>query len=317
MGGQRVGARPSTTNERLDRLLSILKCPACGRTEFALGDGDIVCPCGRAFPLRGVVPDFSGAEVDTVHGFQFQWEKRREGAFEQTTLYGKTEAEEEDQFYRYLGRDRESIRGKRVLDGGCGSGRLVTMLARQGVDVVGVDLTSTVFAIDKQAQALGLDTLTLVRGDLRALPLRDNTFDYVWSGGVIHHTGDTREALHNLTRALKPGGWLYIWVYSVDQGIFGRLRQAFPWAHRLPGPALLLLCRLLALPVWALGAVSGRYHPMEEIRFKLFDHLSPRYRTVHSETEMTNWFGAEGLDQVEIVIPQTTGGVGLRGRKRV
>jgi SAM-dependent methyltransferase len=261
------------------------------------------------------VPDFSGEEAASVEGFQFQWEKRRAGEFETETLYGKTIEDEEAQFFQYLGLRQADVHGKLVLDAGCGSGRLVTVLASQGIDVVGIDLTSTVFAIDQKARERGLDNLTLVRGNLRAIPIRSSTFDCIWSGGVIHHTGDTREALQNLVKVLKPGGTLYVWVYSIEQGIFGYIRQLLPFVHGLPKPLLLGLCRILAVPVYGLGHLTGRAHPMPEVRFKLFDHLGPRYRTVHSETEMIDWFRAEGLEQIEIVIPQHTGGVGIRGRR--
>jgi ubiquinone/menaquinone biosynthesis C-methylase UbiE len=282
-----------------------------------LEEGQLVCTCGRSYPLRGAVPDFSGAAIESVEGFQFQWEKRRAGAFESGTLYGKTADDEADQFYRYLGIRRGDTDGKLVLDAGCGSGRLVLLMAEQGVDIAGVDLTSTVFAIDQEARSRGLDNVTLIRGNLRELPVRSAAFDYIWSGGVIHHTGDTREALRNLIRVLKPGGTIYVWVYSVEQGIFGRIRQMLPFVHRLPKPLLLGLCRTLAIPVYLLGLGTGRHHPMAEVRFKLFDHLAPRYRSVHSEAEMIEWFKAEGLEQIEIVIPQRTAGIGIRGRKRI
>jgi ubiquinone/menaquinone biosynthesis C-methylase UbiE len=308
------GSNPGA-EARLIRLMSVVACPGCGNPSLEFTSSSLTCTCGRSFPMIGYVPDFSGTDVEAVTGFQYQWEKRRDGAFESATLYGKTANEEEDQFYRFLGIDAAATRGKVALDAGCGSGRLVLMLARN-MEVVGIDLTSSVMAIDQEARSSGLESITLIRGDLLALPLQKSRFDYVWSGGVIHHTGDTRAALRNLAHVLKPGGVIYVWVYSVDQGIFGRIRQAIPFAHRLPHRLLLGLCWLLAIPVWLLGVVGRRYHSLAEIRFKLFDHLSPKYRTVHSETQMKEWFQAEGLEQIEIVVPQRTGGVGIRGRKR-
>lgn len=298
------------------KVMSVVACPHCRREELQVQDGQLICACGRRYPLRGAVPDFSGGEIAAVEGFQFQWEERRAGGFESVTLYGKTAEDEEAQFYRYLGLAPGDTRGKRVLDAGCGSGRLVMLLAQHQVDVVGIDLTENVFVIEREIHSRQWDTASLVRGNLRAIPLRSGTFDYVWSGGVIHHTGNTREALHNLVRVLKPGGTLYVWVYSVDQGIFGRIRQVLPFVHHLPKPLLLALCRMLAVPVFVLGQVTGRPRGLAEVRFKLFDHLAPQYRTVHSEAEMRGWFEAEGLENVEIVIPQRTGGVGIRGRKR-
>ncbi len=299
---------------RIDRLLRILACPACRCGELRVRAERLACAgCGREVALRGGVPDFTDGG-GPGGSFEFQWEERREGRFESDTLYGKTAEYEERQFFACLGLDPAGGR-RLVLDAGCGSGRLVALLARRDLDVVGVDITSSVVEIDRAMRAERRDNVVLVQGDLLRIPLKDDQFDAVWSGGVIHHTGDAHAAFRGLVRVLKPGGTLFVWVYSVDQGIFGRVRQLLPWAHRLPHRPLLALCRLLAVPVWLLGVAAHRPHPMREVVFKLFDHLGPRYRSVHGEAELAGWFRAEGLEGIEVLIPQRTGGVGIRGVK--
>jgi SAM-dependent methyltransferase len=296
-------------------LLHVVACPYCGNPDLIQGQTQLDCRCGRSFPLHDGVPDFTDDRQSTVQGFEYQWAKRREGAFESTTLYGKSKEEELRQFFQFLNLADEDIRDKVILDAGCGSGRLTMLLGERGLNVIGMDLTTTVFAIAAQESATAMKNITLIRGNLLSLPLKKNVVDVIWSGGVLHHTGDTRASFHHLVGALRLGGKIYIWLYSVNQGIFGRIRQLLPFAHRLPSPILLCLCWLLAVPVWALGVISRKYHAMAEIRFKLFDHLAPRFRTVHSEKEVVSWFVEEGLVDVEVVIPQTTGGVGVRGTK--
>jgi SAM-dependent methyltransferase len=299
---------------KLEDVLGILACPNCGRSELRFDDGSLACTCGQKYPVRGVVPDFT-SEASSVAGFEYQWEKRREGVFESGTLYGKTIDEEEEQFFQFLGIDEQACVGKTVLDAGCGSGRLTFRLGLKGIRVIGIDLTTTVLALQSETARHDINNVTLIRGDLLSIPLKPGSMSYIWSGGVLHHTGDTRRAFAQLVKVLEPGGRIYIWLYSVNQGVFGRIRQILPFAHRFPAPVLLSLCWLLSLPVWTLGRFSGRYHPMSEIRFKLFDHLGPRYRTVHSEVEVAQWFEEEGLKNVEIVVRQNTGGVGVRGIK--
>lgn len=105
-------AAPTKLTTRLAKVLSVVACPNCGRDHLPLETQHLVCSCGSSYPLRGEVPDFSGDEVASVEGVQFQWAKRRAGTFEAETLYGKTVAEEEGQFYPMSSIGRPCVRGR-------------------------------------------------------------------------------------------------------------------------------------------------------------------------------------------------------------
>jgi SAM-dependent methyltransferase len=94
----------------------------------------------------------------------------------------------------------------RILDAGCGSGRMLQELASYG-QVSGIELDE-----DAAALAAQRDWGEVQVGRLEELPWEDGTFDLITSLDVVEHTPDDREALAELRRVSKPGGWLLVTV---------------------------------------------------------------------------------------------------------
>jgi len=59
----------------------------------------------------------------------------------------------------------------------------------------------------------------------------------------------------------------------------------------------------------------NKYHSFSEIRFKLFDHLSPKYCSVHTGNEVIHWIEENSLINIEVIINQGPGRVGILGKK--
>ncbi|MEU8260926.1 methyltransferase domain-containing protein [Micromonospora sp. NPDC048999] len=91
-----------------------------------------------------------------------------------------------------------------LVDLGCGAGLLAPHLAGKGYRHVGVDLTRS--ALD-QAAAHGV---TVINGDVTALPLADGCADVVSAGEVLEHVPDWRRAVAEACRLLRPGGLLVL-----------------------------------------------------------------------------------------------------------
>jgi ubiquinone/menaquinone biosynthesis C-methylase UbiE len=104
---------------------------------------------------------------------------------------------------------------KNLLEIGCGIGIDTIKLASLGFrEVVGIDLSGT--AVDIARTHAGLKKMTNVRferanGEKLALP--NDTFDFVYSFGVIHHTPSIENAIGEIHRVLKPGGRAIVMVY--------------------------------------------------------------------------------------------------------
>ncbi len=99
--------------------------------------------------------------------------------------------------------------GERVLDLGCGEGRLAGALARAGAIVVCADVAAEPLRRARVAQP-GLDMVLLPNGGESAWPLEDASFDAVWAGEVIEHVADASRWLSELRRVLRPRGTLLL-----------------------------------------------------------------------------------------------------------
>jgi ubiquinone/menaquinone biosynthesis C-methylase UbiE len=95
----------------------------------------------------------------------------------------------------------------RVLDVGCGTGKVAVTLASVCQEVVGIDLTPAMLV---EAEALGRDYgLKNVRwetGDVSCLPFNDHAFTLVTSTAMLHHTDDPGLILEEMCRVCAPGG---------------------------------------------------------------------------------------------------------------
>ena len=111
---------------------------------------------------------------------------------------------------------REAFAGKRCVDAGCGGGRATILMAEAGAsEVVALDLSETNVATTRmRAQQRGCDNVVVQQASLLDVPFEDESFDVVWSNGVLHHTGDTDGTLKEITRLLKPGGWMWLYLYG-------------------------------------------------------------------------------------------------------
>lgn len=149
------------------------------------------------------------------------------------------------------GIDRRVFTGRRCLDAGCGGGRGSILMAEAGArEVVGIDLSErNVESSRARAERRGLANCTFQRASLLEIPFEDETFDIVWCNGVLHHTADPDKGLREITRVLKVGGSLWLYLYG-SGGIYW---YAVDWIRdQLRSVDLqdfVLLLRLMDVPV--------------------------------------------------------------------
>lgn len=105
--------------------------------------------------------------------------------------------------------------GGRVLDGGCGTGRITGLLADRGLRAEGLDLSPGMLAHARAARP----DLPFVAGSLDALPYADDAFDGVVLWYSIIHTDPERHRtlLHEIARVLRPGGVVVV-GFQVGEG---------------------------------------------------------------------------------------------------
>ena len=252
-------------------------------------------------------------------------------------------AEDRATFGNRTGLTSADLRGATVLDAGCGMGRYLRVAAELGAArVIGVDLSRAVEA----ARELSADfpAVAVAQADLFRTPFASGTFDQIYSLGVLDHTPDPRRAFLELSRLLKPGGRIAIWVYHRERPALERIMDAHrAVSRRLPLSALVALSRLLA-PVggWKRKLMASRsrpvarfgvalnvltigvsMHPDPEVRVcDTLDWYAPRYLSRHTVEEVRGWFHEAGLIAVEDLSRSQThfhagqgNGINLAGRK--
>jgi len=112
------------------------------------------------------------------------------------------------------------LAGQKILDIGCGNGRMMQLLTDKNIEYVGFDISGKLINIARdKCQQYSFKTVDFQVGDMRHLPYQENIFDIILAVAVLHHLPhpDNRwQALQEIYRILKPGGLLlmnnwYFW----------------------------------------------------------------------------------------------------------
>lgn len=107
----------------------------------------------------------------------------------------------------------ERFAGARLLEIGCGMGSDLLQFARGGAHCVGIDLTPRSVEITRHRFALYETPGAFMISDGEHLPFPDESFDVVYSNGVLHHTPDTAGAVREVHRVLRTGGVAKVMLY--------------------------------------------------------------------------------------------------------
>ena len=96
--------------------------------------------------------------------------------------------------------------GRLILDAGCGPGTYGIMLAQDGNEVIGVEISPQATEVAKERASQKGAAFSPVVSDLERLPFRDNNFDICFCGWILHHFPDMDTAVSEFSRVLKSGG---------------------------------------------------------------------------------------------------------------
>lgn len=306
-----------------DLLLELLRSPVSGqKLRLEEGhDGTVLISEDRAetFPVRDDIPRFVPAS-NYADNFGMQWNHFRKTQLDSHS--GQTISA--DRFWKATGWRPEDIRGKWVLDAGCGAGRFAEIALGAGANVVALDYSG---AVDACKANLGhFDNLHVVQGDIYALPFSPESFDFVYSLGVLQHTPDVHNAFRSLPPVLKVGGQLCTDYYWKRFRTMMHAKYAFrPLSKRVPQdtlfaflerwvPAMLRMSQVLgSVPI--AGKVLKRIVPVADYTgiFPLtekqlqewalldtFDMLAPEYDNPQTAGDVRKWLLEAGLNDVEV-----------------
>lgn len=305
-------------------LLALLRCPIC-KGSLTRSESGVSCPvCGRQFPeVRGVLRFVD--QGNYADSFGYQWQR-----FQRTQLDQADRNLSEGDFVRKTGLTPQDMKGKLVLDVGCGMGRFAEVVTRWGGRVVGIDFSA---AAEVAAMNLSDRAFVAFQADVFSLPFAPETFDCIYSMGVLHHTPDCEKAVKVLPQYLKPGGTLAVWLYSGYNKWYRFSDQYRKITHRVSPRALHAFFRvavpffywldrgLRVVPIVGkplAGAIHHAFpvnrHPLAEVRvLDTLDWYSPQYQSKHTYEQVFRWFESCGLEGLTV----GNSAVGVRGRKPV
>ena len=130
--------------------------------------------------------------------------------------------------------DFPPMRGKKLLEVGCGPGWLTVQYAGAGALVSAIDLTEKAVQLTLRHAQYKKCNVAAQQADAQNLPFGDNSFDVVVSSGVLHHFPDFQKGFSECFRVLKPGGICKITLYRKgllhSRLIFPLARMAMRWA---------------------------------------------------------------------------------------
>lgn len=266
------------------------------KDEFAIPAGD------------GVQDASDSLKKKTIKSFSFQWNVFSE-MFEEYVKHWES--------YIPAGADKEFFSGKTGLDAGCGFGRHIYRAAKNGAEMVGIDLSEAVEAAYKNTS--GLENVHIVQGDIYNPPLRYGVFDFIYSLGVLHHLPDPEKGFDSIAGLLGHGQRIFIWCYDNEKPrknrMYERIRKIttgmdFGTLYAFCYIAALGVRLGLNLPASALkklGLFGGRkfpydYYnnfPLRVLHADLFDVFSVPSTRYYDQPELELWFRSRGLNVLE------------------
>jgi SAM-dependent methyltransferase/uncharacterized protein YbaR (Trm112 family) len=247
-------------------------------------------------------------------------------------------SDHERRFLLELGDHRPRRRCGTFLEAGCGIG-ITTALAQKnfGVDAVGVDLSLA--ALRATANHRTNPFLHFVQASVFYLPFAHETFDTIYSRGVLHHTYSTGRAFASLAGYCRPGGTTYLWVYGPRSTNDNLLRRGLFVAERavrtlLRGRDDGVLAKAVLTPLACAYVVFNHARRLHDKTIQPYnfrramhaarDRFTPEFAHRHDHAEVRRWFDAAGFVDVEDVDWQVMPSAdhddyrrntGVRGRK--
>jgi uncharacterized protein YbaR (Trm112 family) len=200
------------------RLFRFLVCPGCKqdltlseareKNRERIVEGTISCPSYDAtYPIHKGIPRFVATDEYTT-AFSCEWNRFRDVRID--ILKAKDESEKT--CVGYTGWNPMDLKGKTILDAGIGAGRFAEVVSHWGGEVIGMGLS---FAVEAAYENVGArENVHILQADLFHPPFREDTFDEIYSIGVLHHTTDTKQAFDSLAPLLKKGVVFAVFLYA-------------------------------------------------------------------------------------------------------
>jgi SAM-dependent methyltransferase len=223
--------------------------PVPASDEITEGTTAMRASSGESYPVIEGIPRFVPPE-NYAAAFGLQWK-----TFRRTQLDSHTGTSiSRDRLERCLG-GFDAVRGKRVLEAGCGAGRFTEVLLAEGAQVFACDLST---AVEANRENCGVGSGYFVcQADIRELPVAPKSFDVVMCLGVIQHTPNPDDTIKALAFQVAPGGLLVIDHYRYGHEDMTETRQRLrKFLIRRDPKSAMKIVKALVATLWPLHRLA-------------------------------------------------------------
>lgn len=308
------------------KLLEVLACPKCFGELTAMPEGEdeiiegrLDCPkCAAQYPIDNGIPRF--IEPDNyASSFGYQWNLFRKEQIDShngTTVSAK-------RFWSETGWQKEELKGKWILDAGCGAGRFIDVASTSEAQVVGVDISNAVDAARENLK--GRENAHFVQASIYELPFRKEVFDGCYCIGVVQHTPEPEKTLRSLAAMVKKDGQIAVTIYDYRKW-YTKLFSKYwlrPITKRMSKESLLKIIKasmpiafpltdvlfrlpVLGKPFMFMIPVANYVHEKQLNRkqryswaiLDTFDMLSPQFDSPMKEAQVSKILSESGIEEI-------------------
>jgi ubiquinone/menaquinone biosynthesis C-methylase UbiE len=190
--------------------------------------------------------------------------------------------------FRNSGLSADFLKGKVCLDAGCGSGRAVRSMLKDGAaKVYAIDIGDECVSNTRDRNIRWQDRIDVRKGSVLALPYSNNYFDFVHCDGVLHHTWAPFEGFRELVRVAKPDAPIMFGLYGAGGLLNFCIYSARLFQHVIPRPLVERILRLVTSdPI------------------KIYVFLDPLYvpiREVYRKRDIHDWAARAGVERLKLL----------------
>lgn len=259
----------------------------------------------------------ANVDVKTVEGFGEEWSR-----FDQS---GMPETELHEQFARYFAVfPFESLPASAEgFDLGCGSGRWAKVMAGRVGRLHCIDASAEALAVAKKNLA-GAENAEFHHATVAEIPLADDSMDFGYSLGVLHHIPDTAQGIRSCVRKIKPGAPFLVYLYYAFDNRPGWFRAvwkisdvlrrgicALPFGLKkvvtdavavtvyFPLAKTAQMLEKFGLNVESFPLSVYRHHSFYTMRTDALDRFGTRLEQRFTRAEITEMMQAAGLEKIK------------------
>lgn len=277
-------------------------------THFTQIDNMVLSSEQRTIKIQNGIPRFVPME-SYASAFGEQWKR-----FKKLQLDSFTKSNlSKNRLERCLGGSIKSVLSNHtVLEAGCGAGRFTELLAPYCKELYTFDLSS---AIEANFENNRSENITFFQADILDIPFEDAVFDVVICLGVLQHTPDSKRAIEELWRVVKPGGKLIADHYHFRWAYYTTVIPLYRFFLKRMNPKISMKIvkklvdiffplhwrfRHISAAKWILGHVSPLLTNIESFESKgydfnrdtsfleTYDGLTDYYKRLITKKELTN-----------------------------